>query len=132
MLDWKSGKATYPDNRAQLAALGACDEMAVLDPDGEFEYVRSIPDGWDGETRKVRGEEKAVTRWRMEAVPAFSQYAFGHIRWADYDRKGYPHDPFLVIDVLTDAQVEAAWLRFQGCLLVKAADKLDKVATPKA
>jgi len=126
LLDLKSGKHTYPDHKAQLAALGSCDEMCVLDPDGDFEYVRSVPDGWNGATREVRGETRAVTRWRIETPPDISAYALVHIRPSGYDENDEPHDPFVKLHYLSEAEIEAGWMRFNGCLQVKRAEAIEK------
>jgi hypothetical protein len=132
LLDWKSGKHTYPDHKAQMAALGSCDEMYVLDPEGEFEYVRTPPEGWFGETREVRGETKAVTRWRIETPPDISAYALAHIRPSGYDEHDEPHGPFVKLHPLSDAEIEAGWMRFNGCLQVKKAEKVEGMLKKEA
>lgn len=126
ILDWKSAKSLWPENKAQLAALSACDELMVLDPEGEYEYVRSVPEGWLGETRVVRGEPKAVTRWSVETVPDHAKHVLVHIRPSGYDENDEPHDPFVKLHYLSDAEIEAGWMRFNGCLQVKRAEAVEK------
>lgn len=117
LLDAKTSTAIRTGHYAQLAALGAADEMMLLDPDGEYEHLITPPNGWEGE---VRGS-KAVTRWSVGTVPSFSQYGFLHARPAGFDRAGDPTEAFCEIHIVPEIEIEEHWEVFRGMLSVAQA-----------
>lgn len=137
-LDEKTARNTWPEHRAQLAALGACDEYAEPttydDPDG-FEYVRKAPEDWAELHSRIESkfkvgwraapdkDGKVTTYWRSSPVPAFEKYALLHIRPSDTDNNGNYIAPFCNLIEVPTVDMDAYYDLFLAGLAVRKAQR---------
>lgn len=100
LIDIKTSRNTWDEHRIQVAALGACDAM-LIEQDGE---------------------------WVELPIPAFSGYSLIHIRPSDYDKEGFPMEPFARIIDIDDAELNPLFDQFLGMLQVThAQNKLKEI-----
>jgi hypothetical protein len=113
LVDVKTSRNTWDEHWAQIAALGACDEMAELvdkDAEGAFEYKR----------------KDEVTYWRSAPVPPFSQYRILHIRPSDTDNKGNYMAPFCRLLEPPSLDMDPFYDLFLGALDIKKSQRAIK------
>lgn len=94
LIDIKSSRNTWDEQRIQLAALGACDAMLNQKEDGSWEEL---------------------------AMPDFKEYKLIHIRPSDYDKSGFPMDPFANIIDVPHEEMDVLFEQFLGLLRVSHA-----------
>ena len=94
LVDVKTSRNTWDEQRVQLAALGACDSMLV---------------------------EATEDHWVELPMPAFSQYALVHIRPSDFDKHGEPMDGFAEIKIVPHEEMPVLFDQFLGLLQVSHA-----------
>lgn len=125
LIDVKSSRKVWNSHIGQLAALGACDTMAV-----------EVSEGTEGAvyhklTPAVAAQHggQVDTWWIPRATPPFEKYGILQIRPADYHRTtGEYLEPFCKLHVISQARVDAGWQYFQAGLLARHAEKALKMA----
>lgn len=135
--DVKTSRGVWDEAWAQIAALGACDEMAVPtsndDPEGH-RHVRKAPDDWAEFYVQSGGAElgwgsdpdekgQVTTYWKSEPVPAFSQYRILHLRPSDTNNKGDYMAPFCRMLEPPSLDLDPFYDLFLGALDIKKAQR---------
>lgn len=122
LYDVKSSRSIWNEHRAQLSALGAAHTMAVeVDKDTEGAVYHKIEP-------KV-AEENGVERdswWLPQELPPVQQYGIIHVRPDDYDNKGNFIPAFCEFKTISQAEIDAAFIMFQGALQIKESEFLLK------
>lgn len=120
LIDVKSSRAVRNSHIAQLAALGACDTMAV-EVEGETEgavYHKLTP---------ALAEEhggQVDSWWVAEPTPAFTAYGVLQVRPSDYHRTtGEYLEPFCKLHTISQEQIDAGWDYFRAGLTVRHAER---------
>lgn len=114
LIDVKTSRGTWPEHKAQLAALGAADTwMREVDKStpGALEYEKT-----------VKGE-KDVSWWLPSEVPPVQRYGVLHIRPSDVTYDGYPMEPFCVLKEVSHEEIQAGYELFRGALQVRHAQR---------
>ena len=125
LIDTKSSRAINISHIGQLAALGACDTMAV-----------EVSEGTEGAvyhklTPAVAAQHggQVDTWWVPKAIPAFEKYGILQIRPSDYHRTtGEYLEPFCELHTISQPRIDAGWDWFQAGLAARHAEKAMKLA----
>lgn len=125
LIDHKSSRKIGYSHIGQLAALGACDTMAVEVPAGTpgsvlHKLTPAVAARHGGQTE---------TWWLPKAVPDFKQYGVLQIRPGDFHRTtGAYIEPFCELHILSQEQIDGGWGYFQAGLLARHAERKMKIA----
>ena len=125
LIDVKSSRKVGNSHIGQLAALGACDTMAV-----------EVSEGTEGAvyhklTPAVAAQHggQVDTWWIPRATPPFEKYGVLQVRPADYHRTtGEYLEPFCKLHIISQEKIDAGWQYFQAGLLARHAEKALKMA----
>ncbi|QOC59397.1 exonuclease [Microbacterium phage Lifes] len=120
LVDAKSSRKVRFSHIAQLAALGACDTMAVEVSKGTegAVYHKLTP------AVAAQHNGQVDSYWEARATPAFTQYAVLQIRPGDYhSTTGEYIEPFCELHVIPQAKIEAGWKFFQAGLMARHAER---------
>lgn len=125
LIDVKSSRKVGNSHIGQLAALGACDTMAV-----------EVSEGTEGAvyhklTPAVAAQHggQVDTWWVPKAVPAFEKYGILQLRPSDYHRTtGEYLEPFCELHTISQPRIDAGWKWFQAGLAARHAEKAMKLA----
>lgn len=120
LVDTKSSRKLADKHVAQLAAIGACDTMAVeVDSSEPGAVYHKLTDAV-----AAQHNGQVDSWWLPKEVPAFSQYAVLQVRPGDFDRStGEYIAPFCKLHVIPQAKIDAGWELFQAGLLARNAEK---------
>ena len=125
LIDTKSSRKINISYIGQLAALGACDTMAVEVGEGTegAVYHKLTP----AVAAQHRGQ--VDTWWVPQAIPAFEKYGILQIRPSDYHRTtGEYLEPFCELHTISQPRIDAGWKWFQAGLAARHAEKAMKLA----
>lgn len=115
LIDAKTSRRVGDSHRAQLGALGAADARMV-----------QVEEGTEGAVL-YKSKKWGDTWWVEDVVPEFTKYAVLHLRPDDWDNDGNPIPAFCQLEEISQAEVEAGFDMFQGCLqIVKAQSAMKK------
>ena len=125
LIDTKSSRAINISHIGQLAALGACDTMAV-----------EVSEGTEGAvyhklTPAVAAQHggQVDTWWVPKPTPSFTAYGVLQIRPSDYHRTtGEYLEPFCELHTISQPRIDAGWDWFQAGLAARHAEKAMKLA----
>ncbi len=120
LIDAKSSRKVGFSHIGQLAALGACDTMAV-----------EVPEGTEGAiyhklTPKVAESHggQVDSWWVPRATPDIQAYGVLQVRPSDFDvSTGEYIEPFCKLHVIPNEQIDAGWDYFQAGLTARRAER---------
>lgn len=120
LVDNKTSRSTWDEQKAQLAALGACDT-----------WMREVPAGTPGAFKHERTTKgvKQTSWWIPTEMPPIQQYAILHMRPNDYDNKGNFVPAFCELKIIPQEEIDTAFEMFEGSLTIRyAMNKLKQMA----
>lgn len=125
LIDAKSSRKIGYSHIGQLAALGACDTMAV-----------EVSEGTEGAiyhklTPAVAAQHNGQVDswWKPVPTPSFTAYGVLQIRPGDFDKTtGAYIEPFCKLHTIPQAQIDAGWDYFQAGLRGRHAERRLKQA----
>lgn len=120
LIDAKSSRKIGFSHIGQLAALGACDTMAVEVSEGTegAVYHKLTP-----AVAKQHGGQ-VDSWWVPKATPDFTKYGVLQIRPGDFHRTtGEYIEPFCELHVIPQEQIDAGWEYFQAGLMARHAER---------
>lgn len=117
--DTKTSRGLWNSHRAQLAALGACDTMAL-------EVTKDHPGAVYYRIQPKVAEENGVgvdSWWTPVELPPVQQYAFLHVRPDDINSRGEFVPAYCEFVTVSQEVIDAAWKLFQGAKMASYAEK---------
>lgn len=120
LIDAKSSRKLRYSHIAQLAALGACDTMAVEVAAGHEGAV------YHKLTPAVAAQHggQVDSYWIPKPTPAFTTYGVLQIRPGDFHATtGEYIEPFCKLHVIPQAKIDAGWDYFQAGLMARHAER---------
>lgn len=120
LIDAKSSRKVGNSHIGQLAALGACDTMAVEVPEGTPGAVHHKL------TPAVASQHggQVDSYWIAKPTPDFTHYGVLQIRPGDFHRTtGEYLEPFCELHTIPQAKIDAGWKYFQAGLAARHAER---------